>query len=450
MRSLIIKFLILALALVLAVPGVSRAKVDLVTLPVRDKVQITIYNSADLTLARDIRSLTMKKGPNRLQFSWAGTLIDPTSLEMLPLAQTRSIELESLEYPPRVTGLGIWNLDSTVTGKVPFEITYFTSGISWKAYYLATLTPDERAMELKGYVRVNNNSGEDYENAETRLIVGKINLLDRIADLARRKQPYGRPGPIGVPMPMVGGAMDMAYMAKTEGLRAAKSAVMEAPKEIKKEGLSEYFLYSIEGTEDIENGWGKRLISFTAGKVPVKNLYRYEEEHYGRSPVRFLSFANDDKHTLGQEPIPGGLVKVFQTADGSGHLSYIGAQTTKYIPLGEEVALNLGVSREVSVEPTLMDISTDHYEWKDDSIRGWDEHLSYRVEVANYREIPVKIEVRRNFPVSSWELSSKGFGGSYEKVDKDTVQYTLDMQPHSKKVFSYNVTLHKGSRFARR
>ena len=31
------------------------------------------------------------------------------------------------------------------------------------------------------------------------------------------------------------------------------------PKEIKKEGLSEYFLYTIEGTETIPNGWSKRL-----------------------------------------------------------------------------------------------------------------------------------------------------------------------------------------------
>jgi len=449
MRSFAGKIIVLIAALSLAVPTVSWGKVDLVTLPVRDRVQITIYNSADITLARDIRSLTMRKGPNRLQFSWAGTLIDPTSLEMLPLAQARKITTQSLEYPPRVTGLGIWNLDSEVTGKVPFEITYFTSGISWKAYYLATLTPDESSMQLKGYVRVNNNSGEDYENAETRLIVGKINLLDQIAALARRQQPYGRPGPRPVPMPALGGAFDMAYMAKEEGMRAAKSAVMRAPKEIKKEGLSEYFLYTIGGTEDIDNGWGKRMISFDAGKVPVKNLYRYEERRYGMMPIRFLSFINDEKHTLGKEPIPGGLVKVFRNVDDQDHLSYIGAQSVKYIPKDEEVALNLGASQDVSVKPTLMDFSSDHYEWKDDKIKGWNEHLTFKVNVANYRDIPAKVEVRRNFPVTTWKLSSEGDYGKYEKVDKDTVQYTMELPPHSKKEFSYNVTLYKGSRSVR-
>ena len=66
--------------------GNAPGKIDLATLPERDSVQITIYNSADLTLVQESRALTLKEGSNKLQFSWANTLIDPTSLEMIPLA----------------------------------------------------------------------------------------------------------------------------------------------------------------------------------------------------------------------------------------------------------------------------------------------------------------------------------------------------------------------------
>ena len=442
----IIAILYLALSLALLVPALSFAKVDLVTLPLRDKVQLTIYNSADLTLARDIRTLTMKSGPNRLQFAWSGTLIDPTSLEMMPLAEARKIQVQSLEYPPRVQGLGIWNLDSGLSGEVPFEISYFTSGISWQAYYLATLTPDETAMRLEGYVRVVNNSGEDYENAQTRLIVGKINLLDRIADLARRREPYGRPRP-ELRAPAVGMAADMAAEEAAPAIYAAKAALRRArPKEIRKEGLSEYFLYTIEGAEDIANGWGKRLISFTVPEVPVRNLYRYEEELYGDTPVRFVSFANDEKHGMGKEPIPGGLVKVFKFTGENGLLSYVGAQETRYIPKGEEVNLNLGPSRDVSVGATLMNYRTDNYEWKDDSITGWDEHLTVQVEAGNYRNSPAQVEIRRNLPVRVWELENEGDPGRYEKVDADTIQYTINLNALEKKTFTYRVTLHRGSR----
>jgi hypothetical protein len=56
--------------------------VDLATVPERRTVQLTIYNSEDLTLVRESRVVTFKKGVNPLQFSWANTLIDPTSVEL--------------------------------------------------------------------------------------------------------------------------------------------------------------------------------------------------------------------------------------------------------------------------------------------------------------------------------------------------------------------------------
>ena len=91
------------------------AKVDLVTLPTRDTVQLTIYNSADMTLVRESRALTLKEGKNSLQFSWANTLIDPTSLEMLPKASADKIDIAELVYPARVQNLGLWNIKSGVS-----------------------------------------------------------------------------------------------------------------------------------------------------------------------------------------------------------------------------------------------------------------------------------------------------------------------------------------------
>ena len=48
---------------------------------------------------------------------------------------------------------------------------------------------DETKLRLTGYVRVFNNSGELYDNAQTRLVVGTINLVEKIADLATRPAP---------------------------------------------------------------------------------------------------------------------------------------------------------------------------------------------------------------------------------------------------------------------
>src|SRR6185369_8706099 len=59
-----------------------------------------------------------------------------------------------------------------------------------------------------------------------------------------------------------------------------------APKEIVKEGLSEYFIFTIEGTETVPNGWSKRLRSIEADAVPFKIQYRYRPQQYGDQLVR--------------------------------------------------------------------------------------------------------------------------------------------------------------------
>jgi hypothetical protein len=428
--------------------NVSLAKVDLVTLPARDTTQLTIYNSADLTLVRDARSLTLKEGDNKLQFSWANTLIDPTSLSMLPKAHADQIDITDLTFPPRVQNLGVWNIQSQIGGSVPVEITYLTSGLSWRAFYMATLTQDEKTMRLEGYVVVSNNSGEDYENAQTRLIVGQVHMLDEIAELAQRQYPYGRPGEI-IPMtrPAAARAPQEMKAMRARGMVAMDEVAMK-PKEIKKEGLSEYFLYTIEGTETILNTWSKRLPSFDTDQIPVVNLYKFEEDRYGPQVIRYLSFKNDEDHKLGETPIPGGMLKVYRTVDDQRHLSYEGQSGFKYIPVGEDVELNLGPVLNVIVEPKLMDERTDNYRFDGKgNISGWDEIRTFKLEMKNTRPLPVKLELKRNFPTSYWEVKNLDDAEKYyEKVDLDTVKYTLTLEPQSEKTIEYVLTFYQGVR----
>jgi hypothetical protein len=437
----------IALLIIMATTSISRAKVDLVTLPSRDTVQLTIYNSADMTLVRESRALTLKNGENKLQFSWANTLIDPTSLEMLPKANADKIDIADLTYPPRVTNLGLWNIDSGVSGKVPVEITYLTSGLTWRAFYMGTLTEDEKTMLLKGYVVVTNNSGEDYENAQTRLIVGKVHILDEIAELARRQYPYGRPGIVPMPQAAAPAPMVESELRAKVVMDRVAGNIKGRPKEVKKEGLSEYFLYTIEGTETIPNGWSKRLLSFDVDQVPVVNLYKYEAERYGRGVVRFLSFKNDKEHKLGETPIPGGMLKVYRGIGGHGHLSYTGQSSFKYIPVDEDVELNLGPVADLVVEPKLMEFKTENYRFDNrNDISGWDEIRTFQIEVRNTRDISVKVEIKRNFNTQYWDMKRSGDFGQFEKVDLNTAKFTIDLQPRSVKKFEYVIRTYHGDR----
>ncbi len=442
MRKLNAGMFFLTCFTVLFVCSTAFSKVDLVTLPERDSVQLTIYNSADLTLARDRRPLMLTEGANRLQFAWSGTLIDPTSLEMMSRAHADQIYVQEITYPPRVKNVGIWNIHSDITGEVPMEITFFTSGLNWDAYYIATLSEDESAMSLDGYVKVTNNSGEDYENARVRLVVGEINLLDKIADLAQRPDPYSTEPEVRRKAELLGRARRELFAADSQMHVAA-----HAPKEIVKEGLSEYFLYTIEGKETIPDGWSKRLKSFDADQVSVVNLYKFEKERYDNETIRFVSFKNDEEHNLGETPLPDGTINVFRRSQNGDGLHYLGADQTRYIPVDQEVELNLGPSREVSVEPVLMDFAKENFMYDTERrIEGFDEVRTYEIEVRNLSERPAKIEIRRNLDTGYWQIEETVGPARPETIDERSFQYELQLAPRSTETLVYTIRLYRGER----
>jgi hypothetical protein len=382
-----------------------------------------------------------------LQFSWANTLIDPTSLEMLPKANAGRIDISDLTFPPRVRNLGLWNIESQVSAQVPVEISYLTSGLLWRAFYMGTLSEDEQTMRLQAYVRVTNRSGEDYENAQTRLIVGKVHILDQIAELARREYPYGKPGEAAPADQYRFPGRGWDVKKKMEEADALSWQEGKMLKQIRKEGLSEYFLYTIEGKETIPDGWSKRLLSFEKDAVPVINLYKYEQERYGDSVRRFISFKNDADHQLGETPIPGGMLKVYRTADVTEHLAYVGQSEFKYIPVDEDVELNLAPVADVVVKPTLIDFKTENCRFdRRGNISGWDEIRTFKIEVKNTRYIDAKVEIKRNFGTQYWDLSTSGQRGEFERVDLDTVKFTLVLEPRTAKTFEYVLRTYHGVR----
>src|SRR5947209_14544178 len=138
------KFAFVALILLSAIASASN--VDLSTVPKRNTVALTIYNSEDITLVRETRAVTFKKGVNPLQFSWANTLIDPTSVELKFLTSADKLDLLDTTFPHDKPQMLYWNVQSDFDGEATVQISYFTSGITWSADYLAIANKDETAM----------------------------------------------------------------------------------------------------------------------------------------------------------------------------------------------------------------------------------------------------------------------------------------------------------------
>ena len=477
LRPKLVPFLLL---LALSVP--LRAAVDLVTLPTREATQLTIYNSEDITMVREHRLLTVKEGINRIQFSWANTLIDPTSIEFRIFDKQDKVDLVDTTFPAGRNDALQWNIKSQIAGKIPVEIRYFTSGITWAADYVGIANEDETKINLTGYVRVTNGSGEQCDNAETRLVVGNINLVEKIADLARRPAP-GQP-----PKPEPPGSLPAPMAQKAEKELALKEAIdlgdiavshlPDAPKQVIKQGLSEYFLFTIEGREDIKDKEPKRLVALKAIDVPLECIYKLSDRTGDQGFTKFYRFKNvkllDDAgkekklsamENLGLSPLPNGTVRLF--SEYKNHdLAYVGGTETKYVPIGDRVEVNVGPDKDITIDRRLKDqkianVIARQYKRRLDNdfvlyydLVDYDETFFYEEELVSGK--PAKIEVERQFDANvvlwgseepkGWTSNEPGAyvdlhtAGHVERVDQQHVKYFLDLKPGKKQAVEYSVT----------
>ncbi len=417
--------------------GTEAKNVDLSTVPGRTGVQLTIYNSEDITLVKETRSLTFKKGTNKLQFSWANTLIDPTSVNFRPIEHADDIELADTVFPGQKPQHLIWNVESKFEGEAKVEVTYFTSGLTWSMDYVSIVNPDETSMRFRGYVRVFNNSGEEYEDAEIRLIVGTINLVEKIAQLAQRR---GMPPPQPATVEFAElrkAAADESFdrAAGAQSNRAGKAAIV-------KEGLSEYFMFSVDGTETVPNGWSKRMQAVAADEAKFEIVYRMRAHQYGPRPVRFFLWRNDAEHKLGDSPLPDGRVNVFRE-NGSDGLSFLGQQVIRYVPIKAEIEVNLGTDDLVVYE--TRQVSTErlnfHYVPNPERVDGWDERTVWVDTIRNYRTKPIQFELRR-----IWQGDVEYKSGTPTTLfDYQTAETKFAIEARSKVEYPVTAMRHEGS-----
>jgi len=290
-------------------------------------------------------------------------------------------------------------------------------------------------MQFRGFVRVFNKSGEEYEDAQVSLIVGTINLVEKIAELARRR---------GIPVP----ASEERSLLKQEAARASfarasagSGLAKSGAKAIVKEGLSEYFMFTVEGTETIPNGWSKRMRAVRAEDLKFDIVYRQRAYQYGPRPVRFFIWHNDEEHKLSASPLPNGLIRVFRD-NGREGLAYLGQRLIRYVPVKAKIEVNLGPDDLVVYETqqTATERLNFHFRRVNNKevVDGWDEKTRWTDTVRNYRTKPIVFELRRR-----WD----GDVDYYSEVattlfDYRTTQATFSVPQRGKKEYPATVVRH--------
>ena len=139
-------------------------------------------------------------------------------------------------------------------------------------------------------------------------------------------------------------------------------------------------------------------------------------------------------------------MKAFRMVTPDNLYAFVGRTNVKYIPISEQVELELGNDREVMVKPKLMDWQkTDLRFDQHGNVAGWTIKEQWQFEVQNSKDIDVVLDIRRNF-AGDWDLKTDA---KFEKVDANKVKFVLPLKPREKQKSAYQLTTRFGTNVTR-
>jgi hypothetical protein len=334
----------LLLAVTLCAPP-AWARIKLTTMPVRERVEIQLdHDSA--TLVEEQRVVPLVRGINQVDFSWANTQIDPSTIvfRVLPPPpegdnagpEAPEVNVLSVTYPPGENAL-VWQVSSSESTAVVVRISYLLGGLNKSFHYRAVAGHDEKTLTLRQYLRVQNFANETY--GDTQIFAG----------------------------------------------------------------FGERFLKPIGANQT------KQLLMRKVEDVPIVKTYTADRHRFGyldqpqnklQVPMHYR-LMNDADHGLGTDALPAGKVRIFQK-DGPGDdatTAFLGEDLAAYTPVSQHADLFLGVAQDVVVKRTI--------ENRDDRrIAGnlYDRHVTLKYEIENFKDQPVTLRLAEQIEPLRQEL----------------------------------------------
>jgi len=324
--------LVAALAAVALVPSFAFARVKLITLPVRERVEIQLDN-ANATLVEEERIVPLVQGENQVDFSWANTQIDPNTIVFRVLGPADGGDLDakvlSVSYPPNESAL-VWSVGANQSGSTRVKISYLLGNLTKSFNYRAVASHDETKLLLTEYMKLKNLANEQFRDTGV----------------------WAGFGP---------------HFQKPIGINETKELLVE-----KFAGIPIQKTYTCN---------------------PQEFDYLDRGQNKLRVPMHYV-IKNDAAHNLGKAPLPYGKVRIF--IEGSGEnaqasTAFLGEDWGKFTPKDDEMRLYLGVAQDIVVKRTIEKNESQHVTG---NLYNHDVVIKYEIE--NFKKQPVTLDVAEN------------------------------------------------------
>jgi len=354
----------------------------------------------DKYVDQDIRVL-MDKGQlyrGRLLNAGGDIVIEDAATGEVKIVRRESVQ--NFEFPKLPDGLItrptlVWLVDNRGADRQNVEVSYMTDGVNWHAEYVAVSSPDDRSLDLSGWVSIENQSGIAYPNAKLKLVAGDVNVL-RPKRLLR------------------------AGMAEDSQLQ-----VTAAAPQFEEESFFEYHLYTLTRNSTLRNNQTKQITLFPPATAKAEKLYVYDgAREAGKINVR-LECKNSKTDGLGL-PLPKGKVRVYKK-DSDGSLEFIGEDEIDHTPADEKIRLSLGNAFDLSGERVQKDTKKTGNRSRQDVIE---------VRLRNHKKEAVQITVVERF-WGDWKIDPATH--PFIKKDANTAEFKVPVAVDGESVLTFTV-----------
>ena len=311
-----------------------------------------------------------------------------------------------------------WLLASDKAGPLRAEFSYVTGGLTWEADYNIVAPEKGNAVDLVGWVTMDNQSGKAFENARIKLMAGDVNKI-------QQGQVYASGGRGG------GVFNERMEVAVTE------------------KAFDEYHLYTLARPTTLHDRETKQVEFVRAANVLTKQLYIYDgakidpnryngwnwetirnNAEYGTesNPKIWVmrEFSNSDANHLGM-PLPKGRVRFYRRND-DGQIEFTGENVIDHTPRDETLRIYTGNAFDLTGERRRTDFKSDN--------RGQKLDETFEIKVRNHKKEAVDVRVVEHlYRWTNWDVPVHS--DSFKKTDSKTIEFPVTIAPDEEKIITY-------------
>jgi len=317
----------------------------------------------------------------------------------------------------------IWELQTDKAGLLDTEFSYVTGGMTWEASYNVVAPPKGNALDLVGWVTLDNQSGRAFRDAHIKLMAGDVNKIQQQ------------------------GAFQLAAGVAGSSFRST-DAIMMPP--VTERSFDEYHLYTLQRTTTLRDRETKQVEFVRASGVQSQTVYVYDgfkfDPNYRNWPMESIrqqenfgltsnpkvwvmqEFKNSKENNLGM-PLPKGRVR-FYRRDDDGQLEFTGENEIDHTPKDEKIRLYTGNAFDLTGERRRLHFQADYNaKWVDET---------FEVKVRNHKTTAAEIRVVEHlYRWVNWEILKNS--DAFKKTDAQSVEFTVSIPPDGEKTVTYQV-----------